>query len=379
MVRFLHTSDWQLGMTRHYLDAEAQGRFTQARYDAVATLGRLAAEHGCAFVVVAGDVFETNRPDAATVARALTALERIGVPVFLLPGNHDCHDPGSVYRSRAFVDRCPDHVTVLDDGRAHAVADGVELVGAPWTSKRPLADLVGTACGALPADGTRRVVVGHGAVDAVSGGFDAPGTIRLAGVEEALAEGRAHYVALGDRHSCTRVGDSGRVWYSGAPEPTDDDEQDPGTALVVDLDDEGAVDVERVATGTWRFARRALAVDADEDLDELERWLAGLDDPARTVVKVELTGTLTLRQAQRLDGILAHHGHVLGALQHPERHRDVAVLPTDGDLADLPVAGYAAVARDRLIRRAQGQDEPASAAADALALLLRLAETEGAR
>jgi DNA repair exonuclease SbcCD nuclease subunit len=378
-VRFLHTSDWQLGMTRHFLDAEAQGRFTQARFDAVTAMARIARERDCAFVVVAGDVFETNQPDAATVARALEALGRFEVPVLLLPGNHDCFDPGSVYRSRAFVQRCPQHVTVLDGQEPVEVADGVEVVAAPWTSKHPISDLVGEACGHLAADGTRRIVVGHGAVDDVSGSFDDPKVIRLADVEAAIRDGCVHYVALGDRHSCTEVGETGRVWFSGAPEPTDYDELDAGTALIVDLDEAGGAAVERVEVGTWRFALLSLAVDGDEDLDELERRLRSLPDAPRTIVKLKLKGTLTLTQADRLEAMLDHHGHVLGALEHPERHRDIAVLPQDEDLSGLELHGYAATARDRLQARAAGDGPGATEAADALGLLLRLAGTGGGR
>jgi DNA repair exonuclease SbcCD nuclease subunit len=378
-VKFLHTSDWQLGMTRHYLDAEAQGRFTQARFDAIATMARVAGDRGCAFVVVAGDVFETNQPDAATVAKALEALGRFDVPVYLLPGNHDCFDPGSVYRSRAFLERCPDHVHVLSDGQPRVVAEGVEVVAAPWTSKHPISDLVTRACQGLASDGTRRIVLGHGAVDEVSGAFDDPSVVRLADVEAALAEGCVHYVALGDRHSCTSVGESGRVWFSGAPEPTDYDEVDAGTALVVDLDEAGGVRVERVEVGTWSFALLSLAVDGDEDLDELERRLGELPDASRTIVKLKLKGTLTLTQADRLEAMLEHHGHVLGALEHPERHRDIAILPRDEDLSGLALHGYAATARDRLQARAAGEGAEAQVATDALGLLLRLAGTGGGR
>ena len=56
-MRFLHTADWQLGMTRHFLAGDAQPRYSAARRDAVAGLGALAAETGAEFVVVAGDVF----------------------------------------------------------------------------------------------------------------------------------------------------------------------------------------------------------------------------------------------------------------------------------------------------------------------------------
>ena len=59
-MRFVHTADWQLGMTRYFLNGEAQPRYSAARRDVVAGLGALAAESGAEFVVVAGDVFEDN-------------------------------------------------------------------------------------------------------------------------------------------------------------------------------------------------------------------------------------------------------------------------------------------------------------------------------
>ena len=42
MTKFLHTADWQLGMTRHFLSDEAQARFTAARIEAITTIGALA-------------------------------------------------------------------------------------------------------------------------------------------------------------------------------------------------------------------------------------------------------------------------------------------------------------------------------------------------
>ena len=33
-MRFLHTADWQLGMTRHFLAGDAQPRYSAARRDA---------------------------------------------------------------------------------------------------------------------------------------------------------------------------------------------------------------------------------------------------------------------------------------------------------------------------------------------------------
>ena len=113
-MKFLHTADWQLGMTRSFLDAEAQARFSAARRDAVAALGRVARETGAEFVVVAGDVFESNQLAPKVVSQSLEAMRAIDVPVYLLPGNHDPLDAASVYRSALFEKECPSNVTVLD-------------------------------------------------------------------------------------------------------------------------------------------------------------------------------------------------------------------------------------------------------------------------
>ena len=60
-IRFIHSSDWQLGMTRAFLSPEAASRFSQARIDAISALGKMAKEHGAQFIIVAGDVFAVPR------------------------------------------------------------------------------------------------------------------------------------------------------------------------------------------------------------------------------------------------------------------------------------------------------------------------------
>ena len=106
-VRFIHTADLQLGMTRYFLDADAQARYAQARIDALTSIGVMAAAEDAEFVVVAGDVFETNRVRPRTVGRALEAMATIPVRVFLLPGNHDPLDAATVYRSPPSLAPCP--------------------------------------------------------------------------------------------------------------------------------------------------------------------------------------------------------------------------------------------------------------------------------
>ena len=61
MNRFLHTNDWQLGMTRRFLSEGAQEMFSQARFDAIRTMGRIAKEEKCQFMLMRGDAFESNK------------------------------------------------------------------------------------------------------------------------------------------------------------------------------------------------------------------------------------------------------------------------------------------------------------------------------
>ncbi len=74
MVRFLHTSDWQLGMTRHLFAEGAQERYSQSRFDAIRRMGQIARDEKCQFMLVCSDAFESNQVDRKTVARALEAL-----------------------------------------------------------------------------------------------------------------------------------------------------------------------------------------------------------------------------------------------------------------------------------------------------------------
>jgi DNA repair exonuclease SbcCD nuclease subunit len=362
VVRFLHTADLQLGMSRRFLTPEAQARFTHARIEVVRGLGRLAAAQDCEFMVVCGDVFEANQLDRQIVARAIEALAEVPVPVLLLPGNHDPLDAASIYTAVPF-----DGVTVLTQPGIHTVRPGVEVVAAPWTSKRPLHDLLGGVLRSLPpaGAGVTRIAVGHGAVDSLSPDRNNPALVSLAAVEQALADGVVHYVALGDRHSTTAVGSTGRVWYSGAPEATDFDEVDPGNALVVDVSAD-AVEVTPLHVGRWRFVRRGFSIDGGDDVAVLSGWLADMADKADTVVRVDLTGTVSLAERARLDDALDAARPLFAALDVWEPDGGVVVMPDQADLSELSLSGFARQALDEL--ESAGDDE----ARDALCLLYRL-------
>jgi DNA repair exonuclease SbcCD nuclease subunit len=376
-MRFVHTADWQLGMTRHFLEGEAQPRYSAARRDAVAGLGALVADTGAEFVIVAGDVFEDNHLDPRVISQALEAMRVIGVPVYLLPGNHDPLDASSVYTSALFRQECPANVTVLDRPGVHQVRPGVEIVAAPWCSKKPVTDLVADALSGVRADGTTRILVAHGGVDILDPDPDRHGAIRLATVERALDDGAVHYVGLGDKHSRMQVGGSGRVWYSGSPEVTnyDDIEPDSGHVLVVDIG-EHTVTVTPHRVGTWRFVSLRRPVDDNRDIADLDLNLDLLPDKHRTVVRLALTGTLTVTERASLDACLDKYSRLFAWVGLWDKQSDIAVVPADSEFSDLGFGGFAASAVDELVDAARG-DEGAGDAQAALALLLRLAAPLG--
>lgn len=378
-MKFLHTADWQLGMTRHFLGADAQARYSAARRDVVAALGALARETGAEFVVVAGDVFEANHLAPRVISQSLEAMRAIGIPVYLLPGNHDPLDASSVYRSSLFVKECPDNVTVLDRAGTFDVRPGVQIVAAPWRSKRPTADLTAEVLAGLPADGTARILVAHGAVDVLDPDPNNPAHIRMAGLSAGLDRGAVHYVALGDRHSRTMVGDSGRVWYSGTPEVTNYDhvESDSGHVLVVEMDLQDPahpVTVESRRVGDWRFLTLHREINDSRDIADLDLNLDQLPDKDRTVVQLALVGTLTVTDRAVLDACLDKYSRLFAGLDSWDRHSNLVVIPADDEFDDLGIGGFAADAVAELMGVARSDDAGAAAARGALALLLRLKE-----
>ncbi len=370
-MRFIHTADWQIGMKRHFFDDDAQARFSDARENAIRRIGQVAHDMRAEFVVVAGDVFETHLLRPRTVRRALDAMAEIPVPVYLLPGNHDPLGPASIYTSPEFLGAKPHHVHVLDHDEIVTIRDGLEIVGVPWVAKRLVEDRVAERLKDLPpTSGQFRVMVAHGATSAM-GAQDLLGIIDLSQVERAIDRGQLHYLALGDRHSTTNSGLSGRIWYAGAPEPTDYDEVDAGNLLVVDLEP-GEIQVKKMAIGTWHFFERLLDVNQGTAESMLQEFLDDLPDKAHTILKVNFRGTIGILDQMGIDSTIARYQEVFGAIERHERRDQLAILPASGEIQDIPLAGFARDAFDALVRGTVSPEPEGQQYRDALALYYRL-------
>jgi DNA repair exonuclease SbcCD nuclease subunit len=359
-------------MTRHFLANDAQERYTQARFDAIRTLGRIAKEEQCDCMLVCGDAFESNQVDRKTVARALEALKDVPVPVYLLPGNHDPLNAASVYRSSTFLDRKPAQVQVIETGEPIVLRDGVEIIGAPWLSKRPAMNPLEELLASLaPAEAVIRICMGHGILDQFTPDKDAPGVISTVTLERAIIEGKAHFIALGDRHSLTKIGSGGDVWYAGTPEATDFSETQSGYAQIVEIAG-GQVTTKPVQVGQWRFIERVrVDLNSSEDIETLRTFLDGIERKELSVVRLNLVGSLPFSLAERLQNHLAVATDVFGALV--VRDEELLVLPDDTDFAELGFSGFADMTVKRLREHMDQGGDKGATARDALMLMLRLA------
>ena len=372
MVRFLHTSDWQLGVTRYLFSEGAQERYNQARFDAIRALGRIAVESNCQFIAVCGDVFESNQVDRKTVARALEALKEVPVPIWILPGNHDPLNEASVFFSSGFVQGKPANVRVIADATPIQIEESVELVGAPWLSKRMAVNPFYEAIASLePVTGVTRIILAHGVVDLFTPKKDDPVVITAESLEHVISEKKASFLALGDRHSRTKIGMGERIWYSGTPEVTDFGEDGAGYVQVVELDGDKVI-VTPVTVGQWRFVDKdRVDINSAEDIEALRRMLESLDQKERTVLRLNLVGSISLTQEATLRQSLDTISEVFATFQI--RDDGLLVLPDEADFSGLGFSGFAEVTIRRLREKMAGEvTEKGTTARDALMLLVRL-------
>ena len=349
MVRFLHTSDWQIGMRGGGLGRAAE----TVRRRRIETLERVLATaraHGCAFVVAAGDQFENNGVDQAQVdevARRLRAYPDLDVHA--IPGNHDLPGPGSIY-NRAALRHVPTLHVHATPGPVELGEHGVTLHPFPVTSRHALGDPLEGAPVVSDVDGVH-VGVAHGHV--VTATFGAhEGDVKLPIDPAHVDRCGLDYLALGHWHGARTfaAGDGAdRVAYCGTHERTGYDEVDAGNVLVVEIDGKGAPPrIERVPTGQLRWADVAFRFAGDDDAARFEATVGEVD---ADLVRLTVEGEAPSRAyAAYREAVTALEARVLDARVDDARLQWIADEVEDplGPLAD---ASLAEVAR-RLERRA---------------------------
>ena len=198
----------------------------------------LANESGAAALVIAGDFFDNDRVEEATVVFAAEQIQRFQGRTFLIPGNHDPTEQGSLYwrhDPKAIARR----LTIV---RAHAgeliEAEGLDLV--LWGRAYIDSDWHFKPLEGLPEriDNRWHLAMAHGHF--VREGGEMHRSLLMKDSEIAAADGHWDYMAFGhwEPHADVSTGGVTAV-YSGAPMPLSDANRRAGLAAVVDFDEDG--------------------------------------------------------------------------------------------------------------------------------------------
>lgn len=197
----VHSSDLHLGLDHHEDELAPLRQVLRAAREAQAHL-----------LLLAGDVFDHNRVPLALLDRAARLLGDAGMPVVILPGNHDCLTPNSVYRRGGLAE--PANVCVLGITVDEAVTfPELELGiwGRPHLDHADMSPLRDPR----PRTARRQVATAHG--HWVTGPHDHHRAWLIH--DDEIAATDADYVALGHWDRALPVGD-GTVpaYYSGSPD-----------------------------------------------------------------------------------------------------------------------------------------------------------------
>ena len=238
-LTILHTSDCHLDGDAPWRDGR---HATSEHFAAFRAVVDRAIELDVDLVVIAGDLFDSNRASDVSTAFALEQLARLRRPTVICPGNHDCFDEGSVYH-RVDFRQAGDHVHVVSDIDGEKI-ELPELGTVVWGRAATERDPHYRPLEGLPARDAKRwhVAVAHGHF------MEDERLERRWGPIAAseLAKIDWDYVALGhwERHADVSQG-AVRAVYSGAPVPR----PWAGAALKVVLDPTDGFSMEQVWLG----------------------------------------------------------------------------------------------------------------------------------
>ena len=376
-MKFIHTADWQIGKGYARIeDEDKRAAARKQRIEAIRRIGDLAREHAVAFVVVAGDLFDSPSVSKGTVSAALGAIGSIDVPVIAIPGNHDHGGPGGLWQQEFFLrqrDELAGNLVVLQEAEP-LDAEGVAFFPCPLLRRSEPNDT--TAWLRDPAvlesyGDSPRIVIAHGSTTDFSGDADAEDeSAPITYIDLArLPEDAVDYIALGDWHGTKQVGS--KAWYSGTPEPDrfpKGGDYDPGNALLVDVERGRPPVVARLRTSAFAWHNVSFLFDGEDAVARLETRLGELCG-MRTdsdFVHLDLRGSLGIAGRQALEQLLDTYRSRLLRLKLSD---SVSLAPTEQEIlaltrrADDPITSLVA---QRLVEMTQS---PADAELARAALL----------
>jgi DNA repair protein SbcD/Mre11 len=303
-MKFIHTADIHLdsplsGLTA-YKDAPADLLRTVTR-DAFTRLVDEAIAEAVDFMVIAGDLYDGGWKDYNTghfFCREMGRLNKAGIPVYLLFGNHDADSE----MTRKLT--LPDNVHPFEARKVSSFRIEPLKVALHGRSYKDAATVDNLAAGyPAPVPGWLNIGILHTALE----GYAAHANYAPCSLAELSAKGY-DYWALGHVHEHAILQQDPWVVFPGNLQGRHIRETGPRGAVLVTADETGIQSVERLLVDKLRW--HALEVDAS--------GASTLDDVVRLVGRAferlvaETPETLYLSVRVRITGKTAAHGELFG-------------------------------------------------------------------
>lgn len=339
-MRFIHTSDWQLGKPFGRMPPDVRSALQEARLDVIDTIAKLARAQCAPLVLVAGDVFDSAEPGDRIFRQALGRMKGASdIRWYLLPGNHDPARSDGLWTR--LVKEAPENVSACLTPEPVEL-ENAWLLPAPLQHKRALGDLTAWFDEAPTPAGAHRIGLAHGGVTSFTTSGD---TANLIAPDRASHAGLS-YLALGDWHGQRCV--NPKTYYSGTPEPDDFGREETGTTLIVNLQaPREAPKVTAHKTGRYHWEQCDWTLTSAENLDLQLRGLAPDIARSNLVARIKLSGLLSLSERvqvrERLESQFANDVRWLDL-----QLGDLYANPTDNDLAEIDAQGVLRTAADKL-------------------------------
>ncbi|WP_342241173.1 metallophosphoesterase family protein [Inquilinus sp. OTU3971] len=301
---FLHAADLHLGSPLTGLglkDPEVARRFASASREAFSALVTRAVEAEVAFVVVAGDVYDGEWRDTSIglfFNREVARLDRAGIPLFLLKGNHDAE---SVVTKTISLPACVSEFPTGRAGTFRIESLKVALHGRGFPDRAVPENYALGYPDPLP--GWVNIGVLHTSCDGRPGhAVYAPCTV------QDLASRGYQYWALGHVHEYEELSRDPWIVYPGNLQGRSVRECGPKGAVLVDVADGHIAGTRRLALDRARWAVAAIDLTGIEDeagaLRRIEESIAPEAAAAEgrlLALRIRLTGRTPLHRRLKAD------------------------------------------------------------------------------
>ncbi len=293
-TRLLHIAD--LHLDRAFAAMGCHGELAIRRRlglrEALGRAGRTAAEHGCAALTIAGDLYEHDRAGTDT-ARFLadTFASWAPIQVLLAPGNHDALLARSIYSRTAW----PGNVHLFGSSclEPHPLGDGLTVWGLAHLEPSWQGDPLD--CAAVGGDGGVHLALFHGAeLGWRPEGKSIHGPFHASHIHE-----RGFAAALSGHYHRRRLDAALGLVYPGSPEPLSFDESEGRGPVVVTVAGNGSVSFEALTDNRWHARTVSAdvggarsAADVVEAAGVAARAACTGTDPERTMLRLDLVGAV---------------------------------------------------------------------------------------